>query len=68
MVALADTKVDGEYAGYLIKWGSADGTLATRNENTVFALDAESAVKYRLVANATGLLLRPKRGICIFVR
>ena len=68
MVALADTKAGGEYAGYLIKWGSADGTLATRNEHTVFALDAESAVKYRLVADATGLLLRRKGGLCIVVR
>ena len=68
MVTLAKTRVDGNYAGYLLKWGTEAGTLATRNANTTFALDAESAKKYRLVSNATGLLLRPRGGLCIVVR
>ena len=66
--ALAKTKENGTYAGYLLKWGTAAGTLATRNENTVFVLDEVSAQKYRLVSNSTGLLLRPKGGFVILVR
>ena len=65
--ALAKTKENGTYAGYLLKWGTAAGTLATRNENTVFVLDEVSAQKYRLVSNSTGLLLRPKGGFIIAV-
>ena len=65
--ALAKTKENGTYAGYLLKWGTAAGTLATRNENTVFVLDEVSAQKYRLVSNSTGLLLRPKGGFVIAV-
>ena len=68
MVTLAKTRIDGNYAGYLLKWGTEAGTLATRNTNTRFALDAESARKYQLVANGTGLLLRPKRGLMIIVK
>lgn len=68
MVALAKTKVDGAYAGYLLKWGTEAGTLATRNANTKFALDAESAQKYQLIANGTGLLLRPRCGLMVIVR
>ncbi len=68
MVTLAKTKIDGNYAGYLLKWGTEAGTLATRNTNTRFALDAESARKYQLVANGTGLLLRPRGGLMVIVR
>ena len=68
MVTLAKTKVDGAYAGYLLKWGTEAGTLATRNANAKFALDAESAQKYQLIANGTGLLLRPRCGLMVIVR
>ena len=68
MVTLAKTKVDGTYAGYLLKWGTEAGTLATRNANAKFALDAESAQKYQLIANGTGLLLRPRCGLMVIVR
>ena len=68
MVTLAKTRIDGNYAGYLLKWGTEAGTLATRNTNTRFALDAESARKYQLVANGTGLLLRPRVGLMVIVR
>ena len=68
MVTLARTKVDGAYAGYLLKWGTEAGTLATRNANAKFALDAESAQKYQLIANSTGLLLRPRCGLMAIVR
>ena len=42
---------------------TAAGTLATRNTGTTFVLDADSAVKYKLRDDGTGLLLLPKYGV-----
>ena len=66
--ALAKTKSDGAYAGYLLKWGTTAGTLATRNTGTTFVLDADSALKYKLKDNGTGLLLMPKGGFMLIVK
>ena len=66
--ALAKTKSDGAYAGYLLKWGTTAGTLATRNTGTTFVLDADSALKYKLKDNGTGLLLLPKGGFLLIVK
>ena len=66
--ALAKTKSDGAYAGYLLKWGTTAGTLATRNTGTTFVLDADSAVKYKLRDDGTGLLLLPKCGFMVIVQ
>ena len=66
--ALAKTKSDGAYAGYLLKWGTTAGTLATRNTSTTFVLDADSALKYKLKDNGTGLLLMPKGGFMLIVK
>jgi hypothetical protein len=66
--ALAKTKSDGAYAGYLLKWGTTAGTLATRNTGTTFVLDADSALKYKLKDNGTGLLLMPKGGFLLIVK
>ena len=66
--ALAKTKSDGAYAGYLLKWGTTTGTLATRNTSTTFVLDADSALKYKLKDDGTGLLLLPKGGFMVIVR
>lgn len=66
--ALAKTKSDGAYAGYLLKWGTTAGTLATRNTGTTFVLDADSALKYKLKDNGTGLLLMPKGGFVLIVK
>lgn len=66
--ALAKTKSDGAYAGYLLKWGTTAGTLATRNAGTTFVLDADSAVKYKLRDDGTGLLLLPKCGFRVIVQ
>lgn len=65
--ALAKTKSGDAYAGYLLKWGTAAGTLATRNTGTTFVLDADSAVKYKLRDDGTGLLLLPKCGFMVIV-
>ena len=65
--ALARTKSGDAYAGYLLKWGTAAGTLATRNTGTTFVLDADSAVKYKLRDDGTGLLLLPKCGFMVIV-
>ena len=66
--ALAKTKSDGAYAGYLLKWGTTAGTLATRNTSTTFVLDADSALKYKLKDDGTGLLLMPKGGFMLIVK
>ncbi len=66
--ALAKTKSDGAYAGYLLKWGTTTGTLATRNTSTTFVLDADSALKYKLKDDGTGLLLLPKGGFLLIVK
>jgi len=66
--ALAKTKSDGAYAGYLLKWGTTTGTLATRNTSTTFVLDADSALKYTLKDDGTGLLLLPKGGFLLIVK
>ena len=57
--ALAKTKSGDAYAGYLLKWGTAAGTLATRNTGTTFVLDADSAVKYKLRDGRMVHLLSP---------
>ena len=66
--ALAKTKSDGAYAGYLLKWGTTAGTLATRNMGTTIVLDADSALKYKLKDDGTGLLLMPKGGFMLIVK
>lgn len=66
--ALAKTKSNGAYAGYLLKWGTTTGTLATRNTSTTFVLDADSALKYKLKDDGTGLLLLPKGGFLLIVK
>ena len=66
--ALAKTKSDDAYAGYLLKWGTTTGTLATRNTSTTFVLDADSALKYKLKDDGTGLLLLPKDGFVLIVK
>jgi hypothetical protein len=66
--ALAKTKSGDAYAGYLLKWGTAAGTLATRNTGTTFVLDADSALKYKLKNDDTGLLLLPKNIFIIIVK
>ena len=66
--ALAKTKSDGAHAGYLLKWGTTTGTLATRNTSTTFVLDADSALKYKLKDDGTGLLLLPKGGFLLIIK
>ena len=68
MKTLARTKANGEYAGYLLKWGTGAGQLATKNANTKFVLDSASASQYRLVVDDTGLLLRPDPGLILIVQ
>jgi len=58
---LAYSKTDGDYSGYLLRWDA-------KPEYVVFSLDAESASKYKLVANGTGLLFRPRGGLMIIVQ
>ena len=65
---LAQTKVNGEYAGYLVKWGTGAGQLATKNDNTTFVLDSESSKRFRLTVDSTGLLLSPLPGLVIIVQ
>jgi hypothetical protein len=66
--ALAMTMDNGAYAGYLLKWGDDVGTQATRNTGTTFVLDADSALKYKLKNDDTGLLLLPKNIFIIIVK
>ena len=50
------------------KIGLAAWTLVTRNAGTTFVLDADSAVKYKLKDDGTGLLLLPKCGFMVVVK
>ena len=59
--ALACSKTDGAYCGYLLRWND-------KPEHVVFSLDAASASKYKLVSNGTGLMLRPLPGFMLIVR
>ena len=57
---LSRKKTDGSYSGYLLKWASAP--------SAEFSLDPVSNVRYRLVKDASGLLLMPRPGLAVIVR
>ena len=61
VMALAASRMDGTHNGYLLKWD-------VKPDGIVFSLDEESASKYRLVANSTGLLLRLRIGFMVVVQ
>ena len=64
IAALARTKADGEYSGYLFKWAEGEEPAS----DVVFVLEGEYDRKYSLVRNEHGLLLRLPAGLVIVVR